>query len=94
MDVDLVQILENLSETVLPERPEGFGVTILEFLKISKVPISYDKARELLDKAVQDGILVKTKMATHKPGGSCSVYHKPGGEVHGRKEESKRRINP
>ncbi len=90
MDVTIPELLEESGLSILPERPEGFGITIREFMRISKIPLTYDKARDLLEKAAESGILIKTMMSTHGPGGSCSVYSKPGGKEHVRKEESKR----
>lgn len=76
MDVKLIDELDEQGYIPVILRPEGFGITAREYAAAKHCSLA--AARSLLDKAVDEGLLVKTMMNVKGYSGHPCVYHKPG----------------
>lgn len=69
-------LLKELAEYVpLLERPDKFGITIAEFAAANHCSAS--RARAMLNKAVEDGVLAVHMMALPGRAAKAAVYHRP-----------------
>lgn len=75
MDVTLLDDLERAGLEPLLKRPDGFGITVLEYS--TRYGCSRDIARNILNKAVTERILDMHIMLSLR-GGKIAVYHRPG----------------
>jgi hypothetical protein len=72
----LVEELDAEGLSPKPERPAGFGITILEYAKLKEC--TEDVARYALDNAVKRKILVKHRMRLGGCGAHAMIYCRPG----------------
>lgn len=72
-----LKLLQELTDYVpIPKRPDGFGITIIEFAEANHCSVT--QARTMLQKAVEDGILAVHMMVTPDKSAKTAVYHRPG----------------
>jgi hypothetical protein len=71
MDVTLLKELKNPPR----RREEGFGITVAEFSRGKNC--GEEMARNFLNKAVEEGILVKEYMSIKGKAGRVAVYYRP-----------------
>lgn len=72
-DVELLEYI-NKAGNVVPERPEGFGITAGEYCGGQKPPVAFSTGRRVLSKLVAAGKLKQQRMKQN--GHIITVYHK------------------
>jgi len=80
---ELVDFLDTLPIQPTPVRPDGFGITITEYVDAKREqgnPVSADVARKYLNRLVKEGVLKKEQMVDGA-GTSPLVYYRPDEEV-------------
>jgi hypothetical protein len=76
MDISLLETLKDNGIEVTPRRPDGFGITVQEYMEAQGC--TEVMARSVLKQSVKRGVLVVTKMVGATGGGHQDVYHRKG----------------
>lgn len=72
----MIEFLDDKLGAPTPIRPDGFGITVREYMTEKKC--SENTARAMLDRGVKNGILERMPMIVGNMGGAPMVYFQVG----------------